>query len=54
MAELPDYQRIEDAYKATAEVVGHIPESTETKRALHHLEIAEKYTYEARERAKGA
>ena len=47
---VPNHQQIEEAYKATSEVIARIPENTETKRALHHLEIAEQLTYEARER----
>ena len=48
---LPDYQDIEHGFKGASEVVEKLPESTERSRALHHLEIAEKYGYEARERA---
>lgn len=48
---LPDFETIERAYKGINEVVASLPESTEQSRAWHHLEIAEKYTYEARERA---
>ena len=51
MAGIPDYEGIERVYKAVEQVIEAIPENTETRRALHHLEIAEKYSYEAREKA---
>ena len=52
MGKLPQYQDIEDAYKAPKKVVNWLPESTETRRALEHLKIAEDYTMQARERAR--
>lgn len=47
---IPDYETIERTYKSVESLVSSLPEGTETRRALHHLEIAEKYTYEAREK----
>jgi hypothetical protein len=52
MAELPDYQRIEEAYQGVTEIIQRLPESTESRRATDHLKLAEDYTYQARERAK--
>lgn len=53
MDKLPQYQEIEDAYKAPADVIGRLPEgTTEARRASEHLDMARRYTYEARERAK--
>lgn len=54
MASLPDYQEIEDAYKVVRELIQDLPKSTESERAKANLEIAQKLTYEARERSKGA
>ncbi len=48
---LPDYEVIENSYKAVGEDVRRIPESTETREALRLVDIAEKLTYEARERS---
>jgi hypothetical protein len=52
MADLPDYQHIEEAYRGVTEVIGKLPESIEARRATDHLKLAEGYTYQARERAK--
>lgn len=52
MTGLPDYQTIEDAFKRVNEVISKLPDSTEVRSARRNLEIAEKLTYEARERAK--
>lgn len=49
---LPDYETIERAYDWTRnEILGNLPESTESRRALDHLKLAEDYTLIAREKA---
>jgi hypothetical protein len=52
VSEIPQYQQIEDAYRGVTEVIGKLPECTETRRATDHLKLSEKYTMEARERVK--
>lgn len=52
MDNLPEYQTIEKAFQVPAEVIATLPETTESRRAVYHLGEAERYTYEARERAK--
>lgn len=54
MDKIPDYQTIEDAYKAVHEVISRLPDSTEARSARRNLDIAQKLTYEARERARPA
>ena len=49
---LPDHERIEGAYQAPAEILGALPETTESKRARFHLEESERYAHEATERAR--
>jgi hypothetical protein len=52
MNTLPDHQTIEDAYKTVQEVLAKLPDCTEARSARRNLDIAEKLTYEVRERAK--
>lgn len=49
---LPDYQRIEEAYRAVEEIVKKMPENNWTDRALENLKVSEGAAYQARERAK--
>ncbi len=49
---LPDSETIERAFQAPVEVIEKLPESTESRRALDLVKLAERYTKEARERAK--
>lgn len=50
MAERVDHETIEDAFRKPAEVIGTLPETTESREAKRLLEISEKLTHEARER----
>ena len=46
------YQEIEEAFTTPKDVITRLPESTETRRAVDHLKLAERYTMEARERVR--
>lgn len=52
MTNLPDYQTIEEAYKAVSDVIGRLPKNDWTGRSLDNLEISKQAAYQARERAK--
>ena len=52
MTDLPQFQEIEDAWKAPAKIIEGLPASTERTSAERCLEQSRKYTVEARERAK--
>lgn len=53
---LPDYEQFERAFTEARRTVELLPETVRTRtprsRAVDHLEMAEKYAYEAREKAK--
>ena len=46
------YQEIEEAFTAPQNVISRLPESTESRQAVDHLKMAERYTLEARERVR--
>lgn len=52
MADVPQHQEIEDAFRWANEITGRLPESIETNRAKANLKIAEDYVHQARERVK--
>lgn len=53
---LPDYEQLERAFSEARKTVELLPETIRTRtprsRAVDHLEMAEQYAYEARERSK--
>ena len=52
MSTLPDHETIERAYATPIDLVHKLPETTEARRAAHHLELAKRYTQETIERAR--
>lgn len=52
MTERVSHETIENAFKPAAEVIAKLPDSTESREARRLVEISEKLTHEARDRAK--
>lgn len=49
---VPDYQELESAFGRPKELLGRLPECTESRRAREHLDLAKKYAYESREKVR--